>query len=318
MLNEKELIPRYFFPRAALVAMLMTGPLAGCESAVDESSEVEELVVEYGEDAPEPSAPPEGATTYEVEGAGQVSFGDDVRLVAQVELPGGGAVFFHESVDDPDQHGCSALLPPGTGEEEHKYLGDSCLDVFLALTPEETDIPAAIAGSVDQFEHGRQVSREPLGVIAAGDLPLASPPSPLSDGKRGWYAHSCSGSSGGSSHWINDHCDEGGADHCDPGFLDEDLSITSGSTYKSSYQTGLFCNGGRISVTHYYKDWGWVVSYSAWVSPSVGSGAIFWSTWRGNANWKRRVYTRRLVPLTTEYRHYTKMCAGIADCPLSG
>lgn len=297
--------------------MVLVPPVIASCAELDEVPTVEELVVEYDD---EESQPPRIGTVYEVPGVGQIGFGEEVRAVAEIALPDGGKVFFHEAVDgDPDAHGCTALLPRRSESEEHEYLGDNCLETFLALTPGETPVPAALAGFGDDTVLAeRSIAYEPLGNVT-GHYPLATEPRAVGDGQRNWYAHSCDGSLGGHSHWVNEHCDEGGADHCDPGFLSENLTISSGHTYKGSYQTGLFCNGGNFGATHYFKAWGeWFVAYDGWVHVGPGSGAIFWSTWRGGAKYKRRVKVSRWAPLTTTYRSYTKMCSGIVDCPLSG
>lgn len=251
---------------------------------------------------------------HEIPGVGLVEYGIGTHAIATITFPAGGAVQFVESGAEEDGYGCAGFFPADSpGDPALAISGrDGCLATFLQLTSPDTPVPAALLrGSDDLHEAMERTVVDALDEpIKAVDFPLVAEVHPVASGSSNHYNHSCTGADGSVAHWENDHCDEDlGAEHCDPGFLTSSLSILSGNTYRSSYQTGLFCGNEANAVTNhlYHSNGNWVITWSIFRGASAGGPYIFWSLWQGAAQWRRGIDAWG----DSQYRHYTVMCEGL-------
>lgn len=277
---------------------------------VDAVGDVEELTVQT--DAPEPMLT--DGSVRDIPGVGRIQYAESMHDVATIALREGGEIHFHE-LDEDRGYGCTAFFPGDVaGDPALDNAGkEGCLSTYLALAPRDAPIPAVLlAEADDDLDVGDREIVEAVSetIVAAG--PYFSAQARPAAGQHDHYNHSC----GAGNHWVAEHCDEGGADHCDPG-PQTSIFITSGHTYRSSYQTGLYCGNGAANAEHYWWNGsGWAPIYG-W-SHSAGSPSnnyISWSLHQGNIATKRAISSG--MGGTGEFRHYTKMCPGLV-CATGG
>ena len=276
----------------------------------EEAEEVDDLTVEDEPMEPTVARGP----AYDIPGVGRIQYSEAMREVATIAFPQGGVIHFHE-LESEEGYGCTAFFPgDAAGDPALTNPGtDGCLATFLALTPHDAPIPAVLlAEADDELDIGDRTVVDAVDEpIQASELGLAAETRAVG-AQHQHYNHTC----GAGNHWVLAHCDEGGADHCDPG-PQSSIFITSGATYRSSYQTGLYCGSGPANAQHYWWNGsGWAPIYG-WSHPSgyPSSNYVSWSVYNGNFSFRRAISSG--MGAGGQFRHYTKMCPGLV-CATGG